>query len=479
MSILLGLNTAIRALLTQQLAINTTAHNIANSNTPGYSRQQVLMETTDPFTVPAQNRSATAGQLGTGVTAQVVRRIRDEFLDKEFRTQNEALAYWRSLASGVHTVEDLFNEPSDNGLGKVLANFWNRWRDLTNDPANSAVRLTLREQASELASYIRHANNEIVRQQYHVDEQIVTSVATINSIARQIESLNGQIAKVLAIGDMPNDLRDRRDLLVDQLSHVVKISAFEADNGTMAVTIGGAQLVGDNYLNEIDASGLNPQGFHDLIWSGDGSAVNITGGETSALLYQRDSLFADNLTSLNDFASALITNINAQHALGFGLNGSTDLDFFTDSGVAGQEAATIDLDALILADLNNIAAAGNDPTTPAGITGGPADNSNALAITAVQFALLMNAGQATMDDFYRGMMSTLGSQGDHADKQAANQDLLVQHVESGRQSLSGVSLDEEAANITRFQRAFEGAARMITTLDSMMDTIVNKMGAGR
>lgn len=480
MSIFLGFNTAVRALMAQQLGINTTAHNIANANTPGFSHQDVIMVQTDPFTVPAMNRSGLAGQIGTGVNVTEIRRIRDEFLDKQFRLQNQGQAYWQTFDLNMKSIEDIFNEPSDNGLAQTLAQFWNRWRDLTNDPQDLGVRMSLREQSADLTSFIRTAYGQLVQKQRHLDEQIVTNVREINGIASQIESLNSQITKVVAIGDQPNDLRDRRDLLLDQLSKITRMTAFEMPDGSVAVSIGGTQIVGQDYFNPIKTQ-LNAQGFNDLQWSADGSPVTILGGEIKAQLDLRGTIVGgvmqgtipSAIQSLNDLASTLVTEVNGVHAAGFGLNGLQG-NFFT--ATAGREAETIDLVANIKSDVAYIAAAATDPTG----SGGPGDGENARLIAGIQFALNLPVGAspftATIDDFYRAFISALGSTSQEAERQAANQAILVQHTDQARLSVSGTSLDQEATNMIKYQRAYEAAARMVTTFDDMLDTIINRMG---
>jgi flagellar hook-associated protein 1 len=477
MSILLGFNTAVRALLAQQMGINTTAHNIANSNTPGYSRQDITMATTAPFTTPTANRAGEAGQIGTGVTVTEVRRIRDLFLDSQFRLQNQGLGYWVASNQNLKDIEDIFNEPTDNGLGQTLAQFWNRWRDVTNDPQNPAVRLTLREQAADLAAYIRAGYQQLTEKQEHLDDQMVTNVEQINGLASQIFSLNEQITKVLAIGDQPNDLQDRRDLLLDDLSKIVRISSFQMPSGATAVTIGGVQMVGEGYLNLMTTEVVN--GLHEVKWNtdndGDGSLDDVTllGGELAAQADLRDTFIPDSIVSLNSLANALASEVNALHKVGFGLNGSTGLNFFTLT--AGQEAQTIDLSKEVKDDASNIAAAAS--------TGRPGDSNTAAAIAALQFSLVMDStgynatsGNGSIEDFYRGFISTLGATSQGAEREATNQGILVQHVDQGRQSISGTSLDEEATTMIKYQRAYEAAARMITTLDQMLETIINRMG---
>ena len=478
MSILLGLNTGVRALMTQQQALNTTAHNIANANTPGYSRQDVMLHTTEPFTFPSMNRSALAGQVGTGVTIDQVRRMRDTFFDVQYRQQNQGLGYWDTVSQGIHDIEDVYNEPSDQGLGQQLSQFFNQWRDLVNDPRNAATRLTLKEQSLDLTSFIRRSYSELVQQQHHLDDIVVQRVDQVNSLADQISALNDQIGKVLAVGDTPNDLRDRRDLLLDDLSKIARITAFENDRGEEMVNLGGVQLVGDNFTNKINT--VVNGGVHVPQWNSDGSTVNFTGGELKGLLDLRDVNIPGQIAALNTLAKALLDDVNAQHQLGHTLNdttnnslgASTGLDFFT--AVAGNEAQTIDVSTDIQTDVNNIAAASN--------ANAPGDSANADAIAGLQFSLVLGEtaplaadGTATIEDYYRGLISQLGSQGEQAKNQFDNQNLLVQHIETARQSVSGVSLDEEATKQIEYQRGFEAAARLVSTFDSMLDTIINHM----
>jgi flagellar hook-associated protein 1 FlgK len=568
MSILLGLNTAVRALLAQQQAINTTAHNIANANTPGFSRQQAMLAPTDPFTVPGSNRTGLAQQIGTGVTISEIRRIRDQFLDVQFRQRNELLGYWETASRELSQMENTFSEPTEHGLGYQMSQFFNRWRDLSNDPRNVAVRLALREEASNLAAFIRDAYAHLKEQQAAIDERVVIQADQINSISDQINALNDQITKVVAVGDTPNDLMDRRDLLIDDLSKLVKITKIEIPTGSVSISVGGIQLVGPGYATHIDTPLVN--GYHDLQWA-DGTSVSILGGELKALLDMRDVEIPDKLVNLEALADGLIDTVNAQHRTGYGLGGAADngLDFFGNlDGTAADtadtdNAAKIDIAALIRAfnGENRIAAS----STLAGV---PGDSSNANSIASLQFGLLLGgsgapvtqsnsssdsanltgiytgtapmsfvvrvaavdglgritsvevstdggstfgaavavtsnaasvgngltitfdaAGTAntvgdtfgfdrnsTFEDFYRGMIATLGVQSQEAARETVNQQSLVRNVQQARDSAAGVSLDEEATNMVKFQRAYEAAARLVTTLDEMLDTLINRTG---
>ena len=213
---------------------------------------------------------------------------------------------------------------------------------------------------------------------------------------------------------------------------------------------------------EDDASGYLDFAFVAVL-TGPDNTKNYT---YIGMLDLRDTSIPAQLAALNSLAATLVSSVNTQHQLGFGLNGATNVDFFT--ATAGNEAQTIDVSALVQADVNNIAAATNPSA--------PGDSGNSDAIAGLQFQLLMSAGTTTIQDFYRGVISQLGSQGQQAQNRTDNQNLLVQHIETGRQALSGVSLDEEATAQIKYQRAFEGAARLVTTFDEMLDTIINRMG---
>lgn len=481
-----GIQTGLRGLMAQQRALDTTGHNITNANTPGYSRQVTNLTTTSPYTMPSFNRPATAGQIGTGVTAEAVERMRSAFLDDQIRNESETLGYWAAQAETLIQVEGIFGEPSNSGLRNALDAFWKSMEDLSLHPESMPIRAIVRQRGVELADMIQHTYRQLSDTQKAVDQAITLKVDEINGIAQQIADLNDQISKAVGVGLRPNDLLDRRDLLITKLSKMVNISTFNGDNGSITVNIGGMSLVAgerayklttvQNPLNNnlVDVRWVD---FQDPSSPPDLLPVDVTNGELKGMLDVRDVKVAGLVTQLNDLATELITNVNAQHALGYDLNGN--LGDGTVVGpppsslfFAGTDASDIAVAPLITADdagLRLIAASST-------ATGVPGDGGNALRIAQLNQAKIMNGGTATYSEFLGAMVANLGVDSDQAQTMETNQTTLIDHLTKQSESIAGVSLDEEVANMVKFQHGYDAAARVITTMDEMIDVIINRMG---
>lgn len=226
-----GLETALRALHTQQSALYTTGHNIANANTPGYTRQRVNFEQTEPYPAPAMNRPGIPGQLGTGVKAGDIQRIRDEFIDMQLRGESSKFSYWEGRSEMLSQMENIMNEPSEEGLANTMDKFWNSLQDLAVQPQNSGARRVVKEQGAAVAetfNYI-HSSLKAIQKDYRKEVDVTQSEA--NSLLRQINQLNKQIGEVEPHGYLPNDLYDERDRLVDELSSIMNIKVKRVDSG--------------------------------------------------------------------------------------------------------------------------------------------------------------------------------------------------------------------------------------------------------
>ncbi len=473
-----GIQTGLRGLMAQQRALDTTGHNITNANTPGYSRQVTNLATTSPYTVPSFGRPAAAGQIGTGVTADAVERMRSAFLDDQIRNESETLGYWAAQSETLTQVEGILGEPSDTGLSNALDVFWKSMQDLSLHPESMPIRTIVRQRGVELADMIQHTYTQLNDTQKSVDQAITLKVDEINGIAQQIADLNDQISKAVGVGLQPNDLLDRRDLLVTKLSKMVNISTFNGENGAVTVNIGGISLVAGEQAHKLTTvpNALNG-GLVDVRWADfqdpssppDLLPADVTNGELKGMLDVRDVKLAGYMSQLNDLAAGLITNVNAQHAgpAGFDLNGNPGGAFF-----AGTDASNIAVDPAIMAGdpgLRLIAASSS-------ATGVPGDGSNALKIAQLNQAKIMNGGTATYSEFLGAMVSNLGVDSDQAKTMETNQTTLIDHLTKQSESIAGVSLDEEAANMIKFQHGYDAAARVITTMDEMLDVIINSMG---
>ena len=461
------LNTAMRALMASQYALSVVNHNISNANTEGYSRQAAKLSATEAFPIPAFNRAAIVGQLGTGVQVDMIQRYRNDFVDLQLRTESESLSQWKVTQDILQQAELYFHEPSENGLNAALSRFWNSWTEVGNSPQDVAVRQALRENATDLAGVIKSTYGRLSALRADVNDQIGLKVQEINSLAERIAALNGQIVKVQSIGYQPNDLRDQRDLLVDQLSQLIDISYTETSTGAMAISVGGRNLVFNQEYRPLAAVPDPANGnLYSLQWQEDGSALTVMGGELKGLLDLRDVSLPGMQATLNEMAAALVAQVNAAHRAGYGLNGATAQDFFT--ATPGSEAATIAVAPAIAADVASIASATSADA--------PGDGSNALAIAAIQQQKVMSGGTASIDGFYQAFISQLGVDVSNAKAMTDNQQVLVQQLTQRKQEESGVSLDEEAIDLIRYQRAYQAASRMVTTIDEMLDQVINRMG---
>lgn len=570
-----GLEIGRRGLQAQQTALNVTGQNVTNADTEGYTRQRAVLQATDPYSYPSFNKSTGAGQLGTGVEVAEIKRIRDSFTDTQYRQENASTGEWTVRENTLTQLETIFNEPSDTGLSSVLTQFWTDLQSLANSADDGAVRKVVRQSGMDVASTFNYLYQQLSQAQQDLDTSLKIKVNDVNNLTSQIYELNKQIVKVEALGDNANDLRDRRDLLIDQLSNYADIKAKENTNGSVTVTLGGRILVNDQYANNIKAEAdPNNNNFSNIAWESDGTEVNIKSGELQGLMYSRDTITADYLDNVNNMALRFMTLFNGQHQLGYGLDSNTDVPTYIegDTGVSasitaagaptsmdftnpqtlvvmvdnndpqvltldsnysnitdlvtaindqltaagagatasvngsklvftsnttgtgssiivsgdaagelgfgrvffsGSNAGDMAVDSNI-DDVDHIAAASNPPTgTPPTIA--PGDNGNALALVELQHDTT-GMGKYTFDDYYRGLCSSLGTDSQAAQNMSENQQLVLAQIDSQRQSVSGVSLDEELTNMIQFQQAYSASARVVTAVDEMLDIIVNKLG---
>lgn len=458
MSNILGLLDIGRgALLAHQKAISITGHNIANVNTPGYSRQRVNLATSLGLT-------SASGQMGTGVRVSDIQRIYDQFLGSQINTESYNLGKWEAQKSSLERVEIIFDETTGFGLNQTMGDFWNAWQDLANNPEGHTERQVLVSKSEIMAETFNKISSDLNQQQNDIDSSIEGAVIEINTIAGQISDLNIKISDIEKSGQSANDLRDERDLLLKELSSMIDISSFEGDDGQVTVLVGnGRPLVQPPYSLSLSTV-TNASGHEDVVWvDRDGNSVDITndisGGKLKGWLEVRDVKIEDYKTRLDDLASSIITEVNNLHTAGFDLNGAAGGAFFT-----GTSASDIAVDTNIINDVNLIAASG---------TGAPGDNSNSIAIVNLQNGLLMSGGTATYDDFYNSLVSDVGIDAQSAQMNYDHQTAMALSLDNYRESISGVSLDEEMVNLVKFQHAYDAAAKLISAVDEMMNTVMN------
>ena len=429
----MGLQTALRGLLAQQRALDVTSHNVANANTVGYSRQEAVMAAADALVLPSGALQNGAGaQIGTGVEVEAYRRIRDVFLDLQYRAQAMRLGEYAAKSRSLDQVELALAEPGENGIAAQLERFWSGWADLANSPESQATRQALVEHARSLAASYAALDRQLatVSQQAADEYTSITAVpGEVSQIANEIAQLNTAIRNAQSSGSQPNDLYDHRDALLDRLSALGQVSTTDNGDGTIDVAFGGAALP------LVDNTTVNwPQ------------ALTAPGGKLGALLTLSSptGTIASYRADLNAAAKSLADTVNALHA---------PPNFFTYT--AGSEASTI-------------AVAVTPATVRTSTSAAPGANDVALAIAGLR--------GGTADQSYASLVSRIGNDVREATRQEANAELLRDAVQDRRDSTSGVSLDEEMSNLIRFQRGYQASSRAMSTLDEMLDVLINRTG---
>jgi flagellar hook-associated protein 1 FlgK len=568
----MGLDTAVKALRAHQLAVDVASHNIANAQSPGFSRQRVLLRPVGLDGSDHFSRDNLLGRAGFGVDAKDVNRIRDTFLDFQTRQSLSTQAQYSSLSGPIANAEVVFNDPSDDGLSSLLGKFWAAWHDVVNEPESSAGRTALVHATTTLTTRIQAAHDELTQQRLDLNQTVSGIGDQINAKASEIANLNLQIQQVELNGDMANDLRDRRDLLLDDLSKLGNISYSEDDSGSMAVYLGTHELVFGTSARTVNTV-QDPanSGMVKLQYAIDNDTVSVSSGQLQGVLQARDVAFPDLIGKLDTFASGLINSVNSIHQSGYGLDNATGLAFFsgTDSSniainsvlagspqsiavatgagkpgdpanglaIANLEQASNMLTGFASSSLvvNEALSAGNtttgislsaglQPGTYSFVASGPnlelhygsatgpligtatlaniappggtisfLNGTDTVASVSVastgaytaaqQLTDLTTAGndsiqvEANATTYYGNIVSVLGADVNRANGLTDSSQLLVDHLDGLRQSVQGVNIDEEVTNLNAAQHAYNAAARVITTIDEMLDTLINRTAA--
>lgn len=462
-----GLELAYRALASSQRALDVAGHNIANANAVGYTRQRVMLSATDPYTIAGLSRPIQAGQVGTGVWVTQITRLQNLLLAGQTRSIASEAAMAGSRQEGLARLQAVLNEPGDTGLHSVLDIFWGSWQALSTDPADLALRAGVRSAAVSLSNGLRRTATLVGSMRDGADEAIGVEVKLINSYARELSLVNESIRRATQVGDNPNDLMDRRDVLLADLARSVDIRTLQHDDGSVSVTIGGFELVQQFSVQELAVQHDPVTGMASVVWSGHNLPVQMSGGRLAGLFEMRDRVYGQFLTDLDSIAVSVATRVNELHRAAYALDGTAGGDFFATplSGALGLSLA-----APIMADLRNIAASGG---------GEPGDGSGALAISRVRTGSLAGLGGSSVEGFYRGLVADIGVQALETDRQLETLDLLGRQVASQLDRETGVSIDEELIDLMKHQHAYNAAARVLAAMDEMLATLLQRLGAGR
>lgn len=459
-----GVNTALRGLEAEQIAMNVSGQNTANASTPGYSRQMVDLQTTDPISDPALG-AAGPGQMGTGVQVTSITRAHDSFVQQQVIYQNGQQSQLQTQSDTLANVSQIFNEPNSTaGFGTLLSNFFTAWQGLANNPTDPSQQAVVAQRGADLAGGLNGASGALQKMQDQNNAEIGGFVTQINTLTGQIAGLNQQIAEVTAVGQQPNDLKDKQDNLVNQLSQVVGVQATYQANGTVNVSLAGSgtlvQGIQSHQLTTVPDA-VQPQ-FTAVAFQGQPGQISVNGGSLGGAITARDQTLGGQLTTLNTLAANIASAVNNLQSTGYGSNGATGVNFFV-----GSSAATLALNPVIAADNTNIAASS--------VPNEPGDGS--LATKIAQLQETPAAGQpTTLQDQYNAMITQLGVNGQQAQTNLTTGTLVLQQLTNQQESVSSVSLNEEASNLMRYQQAYDAATHVMSIMDQTISDMINQLG---
>ncbi|EGO64738.1 flagellar hook-associated protein FlgK [Acetonema longum] len=509
-STFMGLSIASRGLAASKIGLSVTANNTSNVNTTGYSRQVVNQSAAGPSAVYS-------GRLYVGAGAQVdsVLRVRDFRLDQKYWQENSSLGKWETQANYLQEIESILGEPSSSGFTTTMDEFYGLLETLSTNPGDSAARTALQQAGAAVAVYLNDASQRLTQLRSDVNVDVKTTVTQINSYTQQIAELNQRITTASAAGSAANELKDQRDALIDELAKLAGIRVSEIVTGTqsdgtetkvLSITVDGSTLVNGDKARQLEAytitDGSAQNGLYGIRWKDTGASFDPgDNGSLKALLDMRDSAGSDSkgipcyISQLDEFARTFAKAFNegiykggasyyGGHAGGVGLDGSTGIRFFSFDGLSSADlmasgagtdevyanitAANISLSQDVLGDINTIAAAS--------AAGGDENNENINdLISIVQDSRMFNSG--TPEDFMNSIIATLGTSSAYAQRQNDNQTTLVKYISGSRSSLAGVSTNEETANMTKYQQAYDASAQMVTVWNQIYATTINMVSS--
>lgn len=440
-----GLGQAASALNAARYGLGVVSQNIANANTPGYTRQATQLASADGVAGSPSIFTRAAG-LG-GVTIAGTTRLNDSVLDARVRSEHSRSAVADTTANQLSAIEAVFPEPSDTGLSEQLSSFWNSWASVANDPGSTAPRAVLMQRAATVTNTFNAMSASLSGIAASTAEDLDRDLATANSMAGQVATLNGQIVVATATGADANSLLDQRDQLLGQLSALVGGVATINANGSADVSVGGQPVVAGVVATAISLSPSNQV-------SVGATAVTFTGGSAAARVTALTTTIPGYQGQLDAVANSLMSAVNGAQASGYDLAGNPGAAMFTGSGAAGITVA--------LTSSAAIAASGSP--------GGNFDGSNALAAAG------LGAQPASADKAYAALVGSIGGASALASQQSATQSAVTNSVDALQTSTSGVSYDDEVGNMLTYQHAYSAASRVLTTLDDMLDTLINHTG---
>lgn len=458
-----SLYTALSGLTADQGALEATSNNVANANTPGYSREVPVLETSDPVVIGPLT-------LGTGVTLQSIESIRDPILESQIQQETQTQGQANALVSALQQAQVNFST-STGDIGTAISNFFASINQLSASPTDLSVRQSVLTAADNLATSFNQAANSLTQQSSNLDLNVVQVVGQINQLTSQIAQLNGQISNLQNAGESAGTFVDQRTEAIDQLSALVDVSVIQSDNTLTLTTASGTALVAGQQSFQLSTQ-VDSSGAQEIYAQGNDITSTIVSGQLGGVLQARDQQIPAIQTQLDTLAAGLANAVNKVQTGGYDLNGdptgSTDLNgnpqtpiyLFNPPPASGTGAAA------------SLSVAITDPSLIAASSDGTAgSNGNAEAMYALSSSAIINGQSPT--DYYSGIVANVGNMTSNATAEQSASNLVLQQLNDQRAAVSGVSLDEEAANMMQYQQAYAASAQVITAINDMMYAVIN------
>jgi flagellar hook-associated protein 1 FlgK len=456
------LDAGSQSLSVQEEAMEVTGQNLANVNNAAYSRQQLVIQAATPLQTPI-------GQEGTGVEATGISQARDSLLDGQIQSENSVSGSLSAQQQALQNAETSLNEQigntstgtsSPSGLTADLASLFSSFQSLSTDPTDLSQRQSLVASAQQLSTQFNQVSSQLGSVNDQLNQSIQSGVTSSNQDLAQIASLNQQIVQAQAEGGSANDLVDEREQAIEDLANYANITATAQSNGAVNINIGGVTMVsGETATDSLET--YDAGGGQLLIKAQNaGTPLTLSSGSIEGSITTRDGALATLQTSVNTLASQLITQVNGIYSSGYDLNGNTGADFFT-----GTDASDIGVNSALVNDPGQIQASGT-----AGATG---DNTVVLALAQLANNNISGLNNQTFSQSWAQTVGNLGSTISAVNEQVNNSSSATQMLTSQRDSVEGVSIDQEMTNLMQYQKSYEASAQLITTLNEMLQTLVD------
>lgn len=456
------LDISVRTMSTYQRAIDVAAQNISNAGNPEYTRQKVLF-------------ANEVGEKGTGIGVKIqdVLRIRNDILDMQLRKYQSSLSDSQKRSEVLKQIEAIISEPSSNGLSNYINEFFNSWDALSANPNSQQLRLTVIQKAQALSARFKDTIDGFTEIQYMLQQDAYVQVNSINDYLKEIYELNQKVYDAEARGMKANELKDQRDAIIDKLSKIVNINVQKSDYGTVSVNVGGIFGADQTNFNQFEIKMVDGQ--MKLVAKNDSKTfAYINGGEFYAISDLLSNKINSYKSAYENLAKNFVEQVNSIHITGYSLpigsSSQTNIPFFGELNSSGQIVnayvdGEIKINPSILADPKYIAASS--------VSGFEGDNQIAIKIAELSKTKIPALDNQTVSEYYTSIINSIAQDKVNADNSISSSELVVQNLNTQKQSYSGVSLDEEMTNVMKYQRSYEASAKLVKIADQILETIIN------